>query len=84
VLIYRESSLIAAGVTLTVGVNGRAVANMSNNEKIRALLPDGHTKFTFRLEALRLQKSMSNLSQELLLAFAPLPVQVLWQRGSCR
>ena len=41
VLIYRESSIIAAGVTLTVGVNGRAVANMSNNEKVRALLPAG-------------------------------------------
>ncbi len=41
VVVYRESSFIAGGVSLTVGVNGKAIANISNSDKIRALLPAG-------------------------------------------
>ena len=45
VVVYRESSFIAGGVSLTVGVNGRAVANIGNSDKIRALLPAGEHEF---------------------------------------
>ena len=41
IVVYRESSFIAGGVSLTIGVNGKAIANVSNSDRIRVLLPAG-------------------------------------------
>lgn len=41
VIVFRESAFAAGGVTLTVGANGKAFANLSNSDKVRALLPAG-------------------------------------------
>lgn len=41
ITIFRESALIAGGVTLTVGVDGKAFANLANDEKVKALVPAG-------------------------------------------
>jgi hypothetical protein len=40
-IVYRESSFIASGVAVTVGVDGKAFANVSNGDKVRVLLPTG-------------------------------------------
>lgn len=41
ITVFRESALIAGGVTLTVGADGKAFANIANGEKVKALLPAG-------------------------------------------
>lgn len=41
VLVFRESAFAAGGVGLTIGVDGVAYANISNAEKVRAMLTAG-------------------------------------------
>ena len=41
VVVFRESAFAAGGVPLTVGVDGKAFANIGNDEKVRVLLPVG-------------------------------------------
>jgi hypothetical protein len=41
VIVFRESAFAAGGVTLTVGANGKAFANLGNSDKVLALLPAG-------------------------------------------
>jgi hypothetical protein len=41
VIVYRESSFIAGAVAVTVGVDGKAFANVANGDNVRVLLPIG-------------------------------------------
>lgn len=41
IVVYRESSFVAGAVSLSVGVNDRRFANLSNSELARARLPAG-------------------------------------------
>lgn len=41
VVVFRESAFAAGGVALTVGVDGKAFANLGNGEKVRVQLPAG-------------------------------------------
>jgi hypothetical protein len=62
VTVFRESRLVAVGVTLTVGVDGRAFANVGNGQKVMAKLSDGIREIYVQARGAEPTKVRINLS----------------------